>query len=154
MLAHHCYSVFPGNSNPTRAFSFMHLHEYVDGLVQDCSNSIANALELVLPCANPSMCTVVTRAICLLARPLGLVICMVISNETVHWRATVSMVSVLINHCYCGYHSPEKIAAVGDFLEANHHSSIIHPITPHKETLKWIFISRHLLHYVLSIHNT
>ena len=33
------------NSNPTRAFSFMHLHEYVDGLAKDRSNSIANTLE-------------------------------------------------------------------------------------------------------------
>ena len=29
--------------------------EYVDGLVQDCSNSIANALELLQSCAKPSM---------------------------------------------------------------------------------------------------
>ena len=28
---------------------------YIDGLAQDCSNSIANALELLQPCANPSI---------------------------------------------------------------------------------------------------
>ena len=30
--------------------------EYIDGLVQDCSNSIANALELLQSCTNPSVC--------------------------------------------------------------------------------------------------
>ena len=30
--------------------------ENVDGLVQDCSNSIANALELLLSNTKPSMC--------------------------------------------------------------------------------------------------
>ena len=28
---------------------------YIDGLVQDCSNSIANALELLQSCTKPSM---------------------------------------------------------------------------------------------------
>ena len=28
---------------------------YIDGLVQDCSNSIANALELLQSCTNPSI---------------------------------------------------------------------------------------------------
>ena len=28
---------------------------YIDDLVQDCSNSIANALELLQPCTKPSM---------------------------------------------------------------------------------------------------
>ena len=28
---------------------------YIDGLVQDCSNSIAKALELLQPCSKPSM---------------------------------------------------------------------------------------------------
>ena len=28
---------------------------HIDGLVQDCSNSIANALELRLSCTNPSI---------------------------------------------------------------------------------------------------
>ena len=30
---------------------------HVDGLVQDCSNSIANALELLQSCTKPSMCS-------------------------------------------------------------------------------------------------
>ena len=30
-------------------------HDYFDGLVQDCSNSIANALELLQSCAKPSI---------------------------------------------------------------------------------------------------
>ena len=30
-------------------------HTYIDGLVQDCSNSIANALELLQSCAKPSI---------------------------------------------------------------------------------------------------
>ena len=29
---------------------------HIDGLVQDCSNSIANALELLQSCTKPSMC--------------------------------------------------------------------------------------------------
>ena len=33
-------------------------------------------------------------------------------------------------------HSPEKISAVGTFLEANHHSIITHLITVDKKTLK------------------
>ena len=41
------------------AMTFMwHLcNEYIDGLVQDCSNSIANALELLQSCTKPSTCT-------------------------------------------------------------------------------------------------
>ena len=31
-------------------------NEYIDGLVQDCSNSIANALELLQSCTKPSIC--------------------------------------------------------------------------------------------------
>ena len=31
-------------------------HVYIDGLAQDCSNSIANALELLQSCAKPSIC--------------------------------------------------------------------------------------------------
>ena len=30
---------------------------HIDGLLQDCSNSIANALELLQSCTKPSMCT-------------------------------------------------------------------------------------------------
>ena len=33
----------------------MWLDQYGDGLVQDCSNSIANALELLQSCTEPSM---------------------------------------------------------------------------------------------------
>ena len=29
---------------------------YIDGLAQDCSNSIANALELLQSCTKPSIC--------------------------------------------------------------------------------------------------
>ena len=29
---------------------------YIDGLVQDCGNSIANALELLQSCTKPSIC--------------------------------------------------------------------------------------------------
>ena len=32
-------------------------YQYIDGLVQDCSNSIANALELPQSCTKPSACT-------------------------------------------------------------------------------------------------
>ena len=32
------------------------LDEYIDGLVQERHNTIANALELRLSCTNPSMC--------------------------------------------------------------------------------------------------
>ena len=31
--------------------------EYIDGLAQDCSNSIANALELLQSCVKPSIFT-------------------------------------------------------------------------------------------------
>ena len=34
------------------------LQGHVDGLVQNCSNSIANALELLQSCAKPSMLSV------------------------------------------------------------------------------------------------
>ena len=30
--------------------------KYIDGLAQDCSNSIVNALELLQSCAKPSIC--------------------------------------------------------------------------------------------------
>ena len=32
-----------------------HFQQHFDGLVQDCSNSIANALELLQPCTKPSI---------------------------------------------------------------------------------------------------
>ena len=32
------------------------VHVHIDGLAQDCSNSIANALELLQSCAKPSIC--------------------------------------------------------------------------------------------------
>ena len=35
-----------------------------------------------------------------------------------------------------GNHSPEKMSAVGAFLEANHHSIITHLITLDEKTLK------------------
>ena len=31
------------------------MYEYIDGLAQDCSNSIADVLELLQSCAKPSM---------------------------------------------------------------------------------------------------
>ena len=31
-------------------------HDHIDGSVQDCSNSIANAMELLQSCTNPSIC--------------------------------------------------------------------------------------------------
>ena len=34
------------------------MHYYIDGLVQDCSNSIANALELLQSCIKSSACFV------------------------------------------------------------------------------------------------
>ena len=42
-------------------FCVMHceiLWSYVDGLVQDCSNSIALAMELLQSCTKPSMCSI------------------------------------------------------------------------------------------------
>ena len=37
--------------------NFCHLiwYQYINGLVQDCSNSIANALELLQSCTKPSI---------------------------------------------------------------------------------------------------
>ena len=35
-------------------FQLMTLNDYIDGLAQDCSNSIANALELPQSCTKPS----------------------------------------------------------------------------------------------------
>ena len=37
--------------------------KYIDGLVQDCSISIANALEILQSCTKPSICTAWYRAI-------------------------------------------------------------------------------------------
>ena len=34
----------------------------IEGLVQDCSNSIANALELLQSCTKPSVCTLKTNS--------------------------------------------------------------------------------------------
>ena len=34
----------------------MTMNKYIDGLVQDCSNSIANALKLLQPCTKSSIC--------------------------------------------------------------------------------------------------
>ena len=34
----------------------MYFHQHIDGLVQDCSNSVAGALELLQSCTKPSIC--------------------------------------------------------------------------------------------------
>ena len=39
----------------THAGVYIFLYEYIDGLVQDCSNSIANALELLQSCTKPTI---------------------------------------------------------------------------------------------------
>ena len=44
-----------GSSANGGSITRQRLH-YADGLVQDCSNSIANALELLQSCAKPSIC--------------------------------------------------------------------------------------------------
>ena len=49
--------------------------EYVDGLVQERRNSITNALELRLSCANPSMCPLsdeMNRNCCMYDMPVRL----------------------------------------------------------------------------------
>ena len=38
---------------------------HIDGLVQDCSNSIANAMELLQSCTKPSICAIYVRIIAL-----------------------------------------------------------------------------------------
>ena len=38
----------------------MHMYVYIDGLVQDCSISIANALEILQSCTKPSICIMMT----------------------------------------------------------------------------------------------
>ena len=38
-----------------KIYQIPRLYLYIDGLVQDCSNSIANALELLQPCTKPSI---------------------------------------------------------------------------------------------------
>ena len=44
------------NSIAIGCISFALSHQYdIDGLVQDCSNSIANALELLQSCTKPSI---------------------------------------------------------------------------------------------------
>ena len=40
---------------------------YIDGLVQDCSNSIANALELLQSCTKPSILFIFAMLMCLQA---------------------------------------------------------------------------------------
>ena len=45
-----------GNKFACLAMSVYTAH-YIDSLVQDCSNSIANALELLQSCTKPTSCT-------------------------------------------------------------------------------------------------
>ena len=55
---HSVHTVNPtihGLSNFNISWGFI-LQLYIDGLVQDCSNSIANALELLQSCTKPSIC--------------------------------------------------------------------------------------------------
>ena len=40
---------------PSHLLKSLHLIHYIDGLAQNCSNSIANALELLQSCAKPSI---------------------------------------------------------------------------------------------------
>ena len=47
------YQVFPGNI--FYLYAYLCSWDDVDNLVQDCSNSIANALELLQSCTKPSM---------------------------------------------------------------------------------------------------
>ena len=42
-------------SSPLTYWVYFRNHEYIDGLVQDCSNSIALAMELLQSCIKPSM---------------------------------------------------------------------------------------------------
>ena len=44
---------------------------YINGLVQDCSNSIANALELLQSCTKPSICWLACTAITMPADALA-----------------------------------------------------------------------------------
>ena len=53
-----CLSYFPSvlvNSSPELLEELPISKEDIDGLVQDCSNSIADALELLHSCIRPSM---------------------------------------------------------------------------------------------------
>ena len=45
-----CYA----NSNNIASMHYQHSGDKIDGLLQDCSNSIANALELLQFCTKPS----------------------------------------------------------------------------------------------------
>ena len=52
------YCWYPGSACVTRAsativFNVSFLCQYIDGLMQDCSNSIANAMELLQSCTKP-----------------------------------------------------------------------------------------------------
>ena len=49
-----------------RTLEAVYLKDYIDGLVQDCSNSIANALELLQSCTEPSLCSVLSVHYCVL----------------------------------------------------------------------------------------
>ena len=47
----------PTNSTEASVYIGIEIDEYdTNGLVQDCSNSIANALELLQSCTKPSIC--------------------------------------------------------------------------------------------------
>ena len=56
------------NVQNTMAFTDIWVLSYIDGLVQDCSNSIANALELLQSCTSivgwPSLCILYDHANC------------------------------------------------------------------------------------------
>ena len=57
-----CYSSFPKIS---RYYTTMPqcLLPNIDGLVQDCSNSTVNALELLKSCTKPAICVTTTTAV-------------------------------------------------------------------------------------------
>ena len=55
---------FPRLTSPWRHWKRTAVHpEHIDGLAQDCSNSSANALELLQPRTKPSICTPVRLAL-------------------------------------------------------------------------------------------
>ena len=80
-------------------------HNYIDGLAQDCSNSIANALELLKSCTKPSICSYIAfwqrpwlrvheiTHLCL--DPDYFRVCLILLTSFMYWKSGASDLLVL-----------------------------------------------------------
>ena len=79
----------------------MELPQYINGLVQDCRNSIVNALELLQSCTKPSICTcwIISLSIQYIPRNMHTVFALLCFAVVIHWLIFPYPSGLLHWHC-------------------------------------------------------